>query len=155
MNQYEAKRIFLQSLPELSEPLKSAVEFTLVNWDNWNGKPNESEIALTFLAELPALPTDARVADKALIEKLNESVSILRDNPDIWQNVADLPHEEWRDVIGYEGLYQVSNYGRIKSFHRGKVIIRNLVTLIDGYKQISLDKGGKRTLSAMKIAYGM
>ena len=57
MNQYEAKRIFLQSLPELSEPLKSAVEFTLVNWDNWNGKPNESEIALTFLAELPVLPT--------------------------------------------------------------------------------------------------
>ena len=23
--------------------------------------------------------------------------------------------EEWRDVVGYEGLYQVSNLGRIKS----------------------------------------
>ncbi len=25
--------------------------------------------------------------------------------------------EIWKDVIGYEGLYQVSNMGRIKSFH--------------------------------------
>jgi hypothetical protein len=24
--------------------------------------------------------------------------------------------EEWKDIEGYEGLYQVSNYGRIKSF---------------------------------------
>ena len=123
MNQYEVKRIFQRSLPELSEPLKSAVEFALANWDNWNGKPNESKIALTFLAELPALPTDARVADKALIDKLNESVSVLRDNPDIWQNLADLPHEEWRDVFGYEGLYKVSNFGRLKSFQRSKVRI--------------------------------
>ena len=29
--------------------------------------------------------------------------------------------EEWRDIEGYEGLYQVSNLGRIKSFlyHNG------------------------------------
>lgn len=25
--------------------------------------------------------------------------------------------EEWRDVVGYEGLYQVSSYGRVKSLH--------------------------------------
>ncbi|MBR5795391.1 MAG: hypothetical protein IKY26_04555, partial [Erysipelotrichaceae bacterium] len=24
--------------------------------------------------------------------------------------------EVWKDVVGYEGLYQVSNYGRVKSF---------------------------------------
>jgi len=28
--------------------------------------------------------------------------------------------EEWRDVVGYEGLYQVSNLGRIKSIAKGK-----------------------------------
>jgi hypothetical protein len=27
-------------------------------------------------------------------------------------------NEEWRDVKGYEGLYQVSNYGRVKSLER-------------------------------------
>lgn len=26
--------------------------------------------------------------------------------------------EIWLDVVGYEGLYQVSNYGRIKSLER-------------------------------------
>lgn len=26
--------------------------------------------------------------------------------------------EKWKDVIGYEGLYQISNMGQIKSFHR-------------------------------------
>lgn len=26
--------------------------------------------------------------------------------------------EEWRDVLGYEGLYQVSNLGRVKSMER-------------------------------------
>lgn len=29
--------------------------------------------------------------------------------------------EEWRDIKGYEGLYQVSNFGRVKSLDRYKV----------------------------------
>jgi hypothetical protein len=35
---------------------------------------------------------------------------------EIYQNLSleDLPNEEWRDVVGYEGLYQVSNFGRVK-----------------------------------------
>lgn len=33
-----------------------------------------------------------------------------------------LEGEEWRDVIGYEGLYSVSNYGRISSFGRVQII---------------------------------
>ena len=28
--------------------------------------------------------------------------------------------EEWRDIEGYEGLYQVSNDGRVKSYKRNK-----------------------------------
>lgn len=26
--------------------------------------------------------------------------------------------EEWRDIVGYEGLYQVSNFGRVRSINR-------------------------------------
>lgn len=29
---------------------------------------------------------------------------------------TELTQEEWRDVVGYEGLYQVSNLGRVRSF---------------------------------------
>lgn len=28
--------------------------------------------------------------------------------------------ETWKDVVGYEGLYKISNFGRIKSIPRGK-----------------------------------
>jgi UDP-2-acetamido-3-amino-2,3-dideoxy-glucuronate N-acetyltransferase len=40
-------------------------------------------------------------------------------NGELWLGSPAKPQikdEEWRDVIGYEGLYQVSNYGRILSF---------------------------------------
>lgn len=32
--------------------------------------------------------------------------------------------EEWKDIVGYEGLYQISNLGRVKAlhYHRGKSV---------------------------------
>ena len=41
---------------------------------------------------------------------------------EIWENLSleDMEGEIWRDVVGYEGLYQVSNMGRIKSLNYGK-----------------------------------
>ena len=32
-----------------------------------------------------------------------------------WFNLDNLLNEEWKDVKGYEELYQISNYGRVKS----------------------------------------
>lgn len=32
--------------------------------------------------------------------------------------IPNLENEEWKDLIGYEGLYQISNYGRVKSIER-------------------------------------
>jgi hypothetical protein len=31
------------------------------------------------------------------------------------RSIEDLENEEWRDCIGYDGIYSISNYGRIKS----------------------------------------
>ena len=31
-------------------------------------------------------------------------------------------NEEWKDILGFEGLYQVSNYGRVKSLERSDAI---------------------------------
>lgn len=35
---------------------------------------------------------------------------------EIYENLSieSLPNEEWRDIVGYEGLYQISSLGRIK-----------------------------------------
>lgn len=45
--------------------------------------------------------------------------------------------EIWKDVSGYEGLYQISNLGNIKSFKRykeGKVLTPKFDK--DGYREI-------------------
>ena len=41
---------------------------------------------------------------------------------EIYKNLSleNLPNEEWKDIVGYEGLYQVSNLGRVKSLSRKK-----------------------------------
>ena len=31
-----------------------------------------------------------------------------------WLSLEDLPNERWKDIEGYEGLYQISDYGRVK-----------------------------------------
>ena len=35
-------------------------------------------------------------------------------------SLEDMEGEVWKDVVGYEGLYQVSNLGRVKSLERTK-----------------------------------
>lgn len=59
--------------------------------------------------------------------------------------------EEWKDVPRYEGLYQVSNFGRIKSFvvsKKGR--IRKGVSA-QGYPQVQLKGNGNGTFESGKI----
>lgn len=52
--------------------------------------------------------------------------------------------EYWKPVVGYEGLYMVSNWGRVKSIKFGKERILKQWTNKDGYLQVSLFKNNKR-----------
>ena len=65
-----------------------------------------------------------------------------------------MKNEEWRDVVGYEGLYQVSSEGRVKSLERKiphwrggeriqKERILKPVTTHNGYLLANLYAGGK------------
>ena len=61
-----------------------------------------------------------------------------------------MAHEVWRDIVGYEGIYQVSNLGRVRSLDRlvrgargmrrilGKVLSNRI--LPNGYNYVGLSK---------------
>ena len=63
--------------------------------------------------------------------------------------------EEWKDIKGYEGIYQISNKGRVKSLNykrTGKEKILKLSSDTNGYKKITLFKNSKRkTYSIHKL----
>lgn len=52
--------------------------------------------------------------------------------------------ERWRDIKGYEGLYQISNCGRVKSLKYCKEKILKSIKSSNGYLQVNLYKDGKR-----------
>ena len=58
--------------------------------------------------------------------------------------------EIWKDIKDYEGLFQVSNLGRVKSLGNGGTHktsrIRKLYTNKYGYLQVSLCKDGKKKM---------
>lgn len=63
-------------------------------------------------------------------------------------------NEEWRDIPGYEGKYQVSNIGQIKSCARTRRGKKDSIAIVrertlqqrldkDGYKEVALSSNGK------------
>ena len=51
--------------------------------------------------------------------------------------------EIWKDILGYEGLYQVSNFGRVKSIKFGKERLLRPQLIKNGYLCINLYKNNK------------
>lgn len=52
--------------------------------------------------------------------------------------------EIWKDIKGFEGVYQISNIGRLRSFRRGVWCVRSLVNSKGGYISVELISGSKR-----------
>lgn len=78
-------------------------------------------------------------------------------NSERWFDLTPLLNEEFRDIKGFESLYQISNYGRVKSlertakhFNRFKICDRYIPEKIlkccydkDGYLIVTLNKDKK------------
>ena len=59
-----------------------------------------------------------------------------------------MDNEEWRDVVGYEGYYQVSNLGRVRSnWHKPGQILKGH-TNRDGYCLVCLYRPGDKQRQA-------
>lgn len=54
--------------------------------------------------------------------------------------------EIWKDIIDYEGLYQVSNLGRVKSLHHNKELILKPAKWNNGYLVVSLWLNGNQKI---------
>lgn len=58
--------------------------------------------------------------------------------------------EKWKDIKGFEGLYQISSQGRIKSFLSGKWKLRSIKDRSGDYLRINLYKGkGRETTKSV------
>ena len=62
---------------------------------------------------------------------------------EIYKNLSleNLPNEEWKDVVGYEGSYMCSNLGRIMSLKTNRIL--KPIKRPDGYLGVSLRKDGE------------
>lgn len=55
--------------------------------------------------------------------------------------------EKWRWIFGYEGRYEVSNLGNIRSYYKnGKIKLMRSVRNYSGYRRVMLYKKGKAKL---------
>jgi len=50
--------------------------------------------------------------------------------------------ENWKDIVGYEGLYQISNFGNVKRIYFDKEKMLNLTLNNRSYLRICLSKNG-------------
>ena len=85
----------------------------------------------------------------------------IKPNSERWFDLKDLKNEEWRNINDYEGVYQVSNYGRVKrlgywrdyisknqftSFKCKYYIQEHILRVkIDRYLQVQLYKSAKES----------
>lgn len=62
--------------------------------------------------------------------------------------------EIWKPIFGFEGLYQVSNCGRVKSLKNGKERILKPCKVGHGYLRVDLFKDGKHNLKCVHRLVG-
>jgi hypothetical protein len=76
-------------------------------------------------------------------------------NNQSWLSIEDLPNERWKEIDNYNGLYQISDYGRVKSLFKGKPIILKQ-TKSSEYLFVNLyDKNGNKKPVAIHRLVGI
>lgn len=56
---------------------------------------------------------------------------------------TELAQEQWRDIAGYDGMYQVSDLGRVRSLKFGRVKVLRPGNNGNEYFRVNLSNGGK------------
>lgn len=59
--------------------------------------------------------------------------------------IQDLPGEIWKPVAGFEGMYDVSNEGRVRSHRWGARLIKGQKSTRNGHLKVKLWRNGAAT----------
>lgn len=82
-------------------------------------------------------------------EQYSPNVNSLAELNEEWE---DAPDEEWRDVLGFEELYQVSNLGNVRTVKRGEATAMAQEEQRNGYLSVRLrNKGIERRASVHRL----
>lgn len=82
-------------------------------------------------------------------EQYSPNVNSLAELNEEWE---DAPDEEWRDVLGFEELYQVSNLGNVRTVKRGEATAMAQEEQRNGYLSVHLrNKGIERRASVHRL----
>lgn len=57
---------------------------------------------------------------------------------------TELSHEQWKDIDGYDGMYQVSNLGRVRSKYSGEWKVMRPAKNTNGYLFVNLKRDGRQ-----------
>lgn len=146
MDSWRAEHVLRENLDKVQEPVRSAIEFALANWHKLAGTMSDAIEAKNFLESLSSIPFNRQEMSENFAQRLSEAIMTLRSDISIWLSVNDLPHEIWCDVKGYEGLYQISIFARVKSLFGGKTRILKDGDNGRGYRVVNLSKQGKHKM---------
>ena len=78
---------------------------------------------------------------------MNDELVFITHNDERWYVLENLPCEKWSHIKGYENLYEVSNYGRVKTISKYKVprpVILRPFKSVFGVLTVSLYKNAKK-----------
>lgn len=119
-------------------------------------KPEEQNINNNIVLHIDGDPTNNCLNNLkwgTYKENANDKLAIARNRVAQYTSKTQREQEQtrviadevWRDIEGYEGAYQISNYGRVKSLKRKKPLIMSLVLQnTRDYYVIGLFQNGKK-----------
>jgi hypothetical protein len=126
--------------------------------------PGEAQLAAKTILEYAETPR--RVTKRQLVYLVRRHYPILDIiNWASWQARVEIralreddqrirsmpPPERWKPILGYEGMYEVSDHGRVRSLKRGKVHLMRCFVWGAGYVYCSLSNGGRRIFTVHRL----
>ena len=92
-----------------------------------------SRATLDNMIRAEVIPRGFKIKSSKYLVWHKSTVDLLCNNKD----------EKWLPVVGYEGLYEVSNFGRVKN-KRGRFVSQSVQ--VSGYKRVTLSKNNKYSM---------